>query len=84
MSKSSGTATSQKTRRQRISSKQRASRLYQLWHLLQDMKAEAEGMQDKELGLLVGMMELLVEERTATLALPHGAILAAADTTRPN
>ena len=84
MTKSAGIAAQRRPRRQRISTKQKASRLYQLWHLLKDMKGEAEEMNDKELDLLVGMMELLVEERTATLTLPHGSLLAAADTTRPN
>ena len=52
-------------RKRRLTAKQKATSLYQLWHGLQDMKQEAAGMNDKELGLLIGMIELLVEERTA-------------------
>jgi len=84
MGKTSDIMIQHRPRRRRLSSKQKATRLYQLWHSLQDIKEEAAGMNDKELGLLVGMIELLVEERTAGLGLPHGAALAAADTTSPN
>ena len=66
-----------------LSAKQKASSLYRLWHSIQDIKEDAEQMKDKELVLLVGMIELLVEERTASLT-PRGAALAAADTTRPH
>jgi hypothetical protein len=41
-------------------------------------------MNDGELVLLMGMVELLVEERTAGLSQAHGSALSAADTTRPN
>jgi hypothetical protein len=66
-----------------LSARQKASSLYRLWHSIQDIKEDAEQMKDKELVLLVGMIELLVEERTASLT-PRGAMMAAADTTRPN
>lgn len=52
--------------------KQRASSLYRFWHNVRDMKEDAEQMKDKELVLLVGMVELLVEERAASLARPRG------------
>jgi hypothetical protein len=48
------------------------------------MKAEAEDMKDGELVLLMGMVELLVEERTAGLSRAHGSALSGADTARPN
>src|SRR5258707_6624986 len=72
-----------KPRRRGLSTRQKASSLYRLWHSIQDIKEDAEQMKDSELVLLVGMIELLVEERTAGLT-PRGAALAAADTTRPN
>ena len=72
-----------KARRRGLSAKQRASSLYRLWHSIQDIKEDAQQMEDSELVLLVGMIELLVEERTAGLS-RRGAALAAADTTRPN
>ena len=74
----------QKPRKRRLSTKQKASSLFQLWHSIQDMKVEAEDMKDGELVLLMGMVELLVEERTAGLSRAHGAALSAADTARPN
>src|SRR5215475_15511098 len=72
-----------KSRKRGLTTKQRASSLYRLWHTIQDIKEDAEQMKDNELVLLVGMIELLVEERTAGLS-RRGAALAAADTTRPN
>ena len=66
-----------------LSPRQRASSLYRLWHSIQDIKEDAQGMKDKELLLLVGMIELLVEERTAGLG-QGAASLAAADTSRPH
>ena len=69
-----------KPRKRRISSKQKSSTLFHLWHNLQDIKSEAEQMRDSELVLLIGMMELLVEERISGLSGAHGAALAAADT----
>ena len=69
----------EKARRRRITAKQKASTLFHLWHNLRDIKAEAETLQDGEFVLLVGMVELLVEERIAKLS-PHTAALAAADT----
>lgn len=84
MTKTSGIEVQHKPRKRRLSPKQKACSLYQLWHSLQDMKDEADGMKDRELALLIGMVELLVEERTAGLIMPHGAMLAAADTTSPN
>ena len=80
MIKTSGIEVQHKSRKRRLSAKQKACSLYQLWHSLQDMKEEADGMKDKELVLLIGMIELLVEERTAGLTMPHGAVLASADT----
>jgi hypothetical protein len=68
-----------KPRKRGLSTKQKASSLYRLWHTIQDIKDDAEQMKDSELVLLVGMIELLVEERTAGLT-PRGAALAAADT----
>jgi hypothetical protein len=72
-----------KSRKRGLSTKQKASSLYRLWHTIQDIKEDAEQMKDNELVLLVGMIELLVEERTAGLT-PRGAALAAADTSRPH
>jgi len=72
------------TPKRRLSAKQKASSLFLLWHWIQDMKAEAEQMNDGELILLMGMVELLVEERTAGLSRAHGSALSSADTTRPN
>ncbi len=84
MAKSSDIVLHHGGRKRRLSSKQKAARLYQFWHCLQDMKEEAAGLDDKELGLLIGMIELLVEELTAGIGLPNGAALAAADTTSPH
>jgi len=70
-------------RKRGLSTKEKASSLYRLWHSIQDIKVDAEQMKDSELVLLVGMIELLVEERTAGLS-RRGAALAAADTTRPH
>lgn len=72
-----------KSSKRRLSPKQKKTSLYQLWHGIQDMKAEAEQMKDGELVLLIGIVELLVEERTAGLSRKNGA-LAAADTARPH
>jgi hypothetical protein len=69
-----------KSNKRRVSSKQKASHLFRFWHNMQDIKGDAEQMADKELLLLVGMVELLVEERIAGLSAAHGAALAAADT----
>ncbi len=55
------------------SGKQKASSLFYLWHTIRDVKAQAAAMRDEELLLLVGMVELLVEERTTGLAKPAGA-----------
>jgi hypothetical protein len=74
----------QKPRKRRLSTKQKATSLYQLWHGIQDIKADAEQMNDGELALLIGMVELLVEERTAGLSRAHGSALSGADTARPN
>ena len=60
-----------KPRRRRLSSKQRTSTLFHLWHNLQDIAAEAEKMGDRELVLLAGMMELLLEERISGLNGSH-------------
>ena len=56
-----------KPRKRRLSAKQKSATLFHFWHNLQDIKGEAEQMKDGELVLLVGMMELLVEERIALL-----------------
>ena len=69
----------EKARKRRVTTKQKASTLFHLWHNLRDIKAEAEELQDAEFVLLVGMVELLVEERIANLS-GHTAPLAAADT----
>ncbi len=73
-----------KARKRRISSKQKTTTLFYLWHNLRDIKAEAEQMDDGELVLLLGMAELLVEERVSGLNISHTALAAAADTARPN
>ena len=73
-----------KTRKRRISSKQRTTTLFYLWHNLRDLKAEAEQMAEGELVLLLGMVELLVEDRISGLNLPHGAAMVAGDTAHPN
>jgi hypothetical protein len=72
-----------KPRKRAISSRQKASSLFQLWHGLQDVKVQAEQLKDKELVLLVGMVELLIEERTAGLGKMHRLPLTAAEV-RPN
>ena len=73
-----------KQRRRRLSAKQRTTTLFYLWHNLRDIKAEAEQLSDSELGLLLGMVELLVEDRISGLNIAHGAVMASADTARPN
>jgi hypothetical protein len=67
----------EKLRKRRLSAKQRTSTLFHLWHNLQDIEAEAEQMGDQELVLLIGMMELLLEERISGLNGPHPALAAA-------
>jgi hypothetical protein len=52
--------------------------LFYLWHMIQDIKTEAERLNDAELVFMIGLVELLVEER----ATPGTAALAALDTTR--
>lgn len=69
-----------KPKKRRLSAKQKSSTLFHFWHNLQDIKGEAEDMKDGELVLLIGMMELLVEERIAVLGGGRAAMLAAADT----
>lgn len=69
-----------KPRKRRLSAKQKSSTLFHFWHNLQDFKEEAEQMKDGELVLLIGMMELLVEERIALLGGGRAALLASADT----
>ena len=73
-----------KAPKRRVSSKQKTTTLFYLWHNLRDIKAEAEQMDDGELILLLGMAELLVEDRISGLNIAHGAMAAAADTARPN
>jgi hypothetical protein len=84
MANATGIVVGHKPRKRGLSAKQKASTLFHLWHSIQDIKEEAEQMKDSELALLVGMVELLVEERTAGLSRAHGAALAAADTARAN
>ena len=69
-----------KPRKRRLSAKQKSSTLFHFWHNLRDIKEEAEQMKDGELVLLIGMMELLVEERIALLGGGCAAMLATADT----
>jgi hypothetical protein len=57
-----------------------SSNLFYLWHKIQDIKAEAEQMKDAELVFMIGLVELLVEER----ATPGAAALAAVDTSTPH
>ena len=73
-----------KPRRRRLSAKQKTSTLFHFWHNLQDIKDEAEQMKDGELVLLIGMMELLVEERIALLGGGRSAMLVSADTAHPH
>ena len=51
--------------------KQTAATLYQLWHGIRDLKDEAASLPDEELLLLIGMLELLIEERAASLVIRH-------------
>ena len=83
MSDTVGNVVEEKPRRCRLSARQKANSLFRLWHGLQDVMEEAEMMGDGELVLLLGLVELLVAERTAGLDRTGGA-LAAADTSRPN
>jgi hypothetical protein len=63
------------------SMKQPASpNLFHLWHKIQDIKSEAEQMNDAELVFMIGLVELLVEER----ATPGSSALATVDTTIPH
>jgi len=66
--------------KRRAPTRQGSANLYYLWHKLQDIKAEAEQMKDAELVFMIGLVELLVEER----ATPGGAALAEVDTTIPH
>jgi hypothetical protein len=75
---------SDKPRKRRLSAKQKSSTLFHFWHNLQDIKEEAEQMKDGELVLLIGMMELLVEERIALLGGGRSAMLVSADTAHPH
>jgi hypothetical protein len=60
--------------------KQNSSNLFYLWHKIQDIKTEAEQMKDSELVFMIGLVELLVEER----ATPGAAALATVDTSTPH
>jgi hypothetical protein len=75
---------SEKPSKRRLSAKQKTSTLFHFWHNLQDIKDEAEQMKDGELVLLIGMMELLVEERIALLGGGRTAMLVSADTAHPH
>ena len=68
-----------KVSKRHVSTKQKASDLFRLWHNIQDIKSDAEDIADSELVLLVGMVELLVEERIAGLKPVHGARLTAVE-----
>ena len=66
-------ATSFQVEQNRASGASQPSRRYEpvpLWHDIQDIKSEAEQIDDGELVLLVGMVELLVEERSPTSVPP--------------
>ena len=73
-----------KLKKRRLSAKQKTSTLFHFWHNLQDIKGEAEQMKDGELVLLIGMMELLVEERIALLGGGRAAMLISADAAHPH
>jgi hypothetical protein len=73
-----------KPKKRRLSAKQKTSTLFHFWHNLQDIKGEAEQLKDGELVLLIGMMELLVEERIALLGGGRSAMLVSADTAHPH
>jgi hypothetical protein len=73
-----------KPRKRRLSAKQKSATLFHFWHNLQDIKDEAEQMKDGELVLLIGMMELLVEERIALLGGGRAAMMISADTAHPH
>lgn len=68
----------------RLSRKERASSLFFLSHTLEDIKAEAQKLRDYELCLLVGMVELLVDERTADLGGMRAVRAAVAAGARPH
>jgi hypothetical protein len=70
-------------RRRRLSKKQKATSLFRLWHSIQEMKTEAETMRDRELVLLVAMVEVLIEERTTSLSI-RDSESAAATVAKPN
>jgi hypothetical protein len=79
-----GLSVGRKARKPRLSVKQETSSLFHLWHSIQDIKTKAESMKDKELVFMIGLVELLVEERTAQGGPARRAALAAADTTKPH
>ena len=62
------------------SMKQASPNLFYLWHKIQDIKTEAEQMKDSELVFMIGLVELLLEER----ATPGSSALATVDTTMPH
>jgi hypothetical protein len=69
-----------KLNKRRVSTKQKKSELFRFWHNMQDIKSEAEQIADRELVLLVGMVELAVEQRIADLSSANGARPTAGDT----
>ncbi len=71
---------SRKNGKRAHSMKQGSPNLFHLWHKIQDLKTEAEQMKDQELVFMIGLVELLVEER----ATPHSAALATVDTSTPH
>ena len=73
-----------KARNRRLSTKQQASTLFHFWHNLQDIKAEAEQLKDSELVLLIGMTELLVEERISVLGNGRVAAMLSANAAHPH
>ncbi|MFO1081829.1 MAG: hypothetical protein U1E23_14510 [Reyranellaceae bacterium] len=80
MSNAAGIDVVRKGRKPRgLSPRQKASSLFRLWHSVQDIKEDAAEMKDKELQLLIGMIELVLEER---VGVRQGGALALVDTSR--
>jgi hypothetical protein len=57
-----------------------SSNLFYLWHKIQGIKSEAEKLKDAELVFMIGLVELLVEER----ATPGATALATVDMSTPH
>ena len=61
-----------KLSKRRVPTKQKKkTELFRFWHNMQDIKSEAEAIADRELVLLVGMVELAVEQRIANFSSAH-------------